>query len=75
MAQAGELTLADLDECGFSPSQPVNSSWTLAGERKRVPYENPCGRRVNAIGILIGDGPEPMLIWDKWASWTMPRGT
>jgi transposase len=30
-----------------------------------MPYENPCGRRVNAIGILIEDGPDPMLIWDK----------
>ena len=43
----------------------MNYSWTLFGERKRVPYENPCGRRVNAIGILIEDGPEPMLIWDR----------
>jgi putative transposase len=43
----------------------VNYSWTLPGERKRVPYENPCGRRVNAIGILIEDGPDPMLIWDR----------
>jgi transposase len=32
--------------------------------RKAQPYENPCGRRVNAIGILIADGPEPRLIWD-----------
>jgi putative transposase len=59
------LTLAYLDECGFSPSQPVNYSWTLAGTRKPVPYENPCRRRVNAFGILIADGPEPMLLWDK----------
>jgi putative transposase len=59
------LTLAYLDECGFAPSQPVNYSWTAAGTRKAQPYENPCGRRVNAIGILIADGPEPMLIWDQ----------
>ncbi len=59
------MTLAYLDECGFSPSQPVNYSWTLAGTRKQVPYENPCRRRVNALGILIADGPEPMLIWDR----------
>jgi transposase len=43
----------------------VNYSWTQAGTRKAQPYENPCGRRVNAIGILIADGPEPMLIWDQ----------
>jgi transposase len=54
-----------LDECGFSPSQPVNYSWTLRGTRKHLPYENPQRRRVNALGILIPDGPEPMLIWDK----------
>lgn len=59
------MTLAYLDECGFAPSQPVNYSWTAHGMRKAQPYENPCGRRVNAIGILIADGPEPMLIWDK----------
>lgn len=43
----------------------MNYSWTAPGTRKAQPYENPCGRRVNAIGILIADGPEPMLIWDK----------
>lgn len=59
------MTLAYLDECGFAPSQPVNCSWTPVGERKLVPYENPCGRRVNAIGILIEDGPAPLLIWDQ----------
>jgi transposase len=59
------LTLAYLDECGFSPSQPVNYSWTLRGTRKWLPYENPRRRRVNALGILIPDGPEPMLIWDQ----------
>lgn len=59
------MTLAYLDECGFSPSQPVTSSWAAAGTRKRMPYENPCGRRVNALGILIPEGPEPMLLWDS----------
>jgi transposase len=33
--------------------------------RKAQPSENPCGRRVNAIGMLIEGGPESMLIWDK----------
>jgi transposase len=59
------LTLAYLDECGFSPSQPVTYSWTPAGTRKLLPYENPRNRRVNALGILLPDGPDPMLIWDK----------
>jgi transposase len=42
----------------------VNYSWTLPGQRKVVPYENPCGRRINALGLLIPDDPEPCLIWD-----------
>lgn len=58
------MTLAYLDECGFSPSQPVTYSWTAAGTRKALPYENPCGRRVNAIGLLIQDGAAPGLFWD-----------
>jgi putative transposase len=36
----------------------------LPGQRKAVPYENPCGRRINAVGILIPEGPESCLIWD-----------
>ncbi len=50
------MTLAYLDECGFSPSQPVSYSWTLRGERKLVPYENPQGRRANAIGVYLPFG-------------------
>jgi hypothetical protein len=59
--------LAYLDECGFSPSQPVNYSWTLPGQRKQVPYENPQGRRVNAISVLIPSGPHRSLWWDRVA--------
>jgi putative transposase len=59
------LTLAYLDECGFSPSQPVNYSWTAAGTRKALPYENPQGRRVNALAVLLADGPTPSLWWDR----------
>jgi len=58
------LTLVFLDECGFSPSQPVNYSWTLPGERKRIPYENPQGRRINALAMLAPYGPHPSLTWD-----------
>jgi transposase len=36
-----------------------------AGTRKRVPYENPRGRRVNALGILIADGPHPQLLSER----------
>lgn len=52
-----------LDECGFSPSQPINYSWTLAGHRKRIPFENPAGRRVNALAALVLTADARSLIW------------
>jgi transposase len=58
-AAAGELRLCYLDECGFSPSLPISYSWCLPGQRKRVPYEYPQGRRVNALAIYEPYGPEP----------------
>jgi transposase len=48
-AVAGRLKLYYLDECGFSPSLPTGYSWCLPGHRKRVKYEYPQGRRVNAL--------------------------
>jgi putative transposase len=48
-AAAGRLKLYYLDECGFAPTLPTGSSWTLPGERKLVEYEAPQGRRVNAL--------------------------
>jgi transposase len=41
----------------------VSYSWVRAGQRKRVPYENPCNRRVNALAAYIPDGPTPSLTW------------
>jgi putative transposase len=52
------MTPAYLDECGFSPSLPVSYSWTLRGERKLLPYENPQGRRVNAISVYLPFGSQ-----------------
>jgi transposase len=54
-----------LDECGFAPSQPVSYSWTRRGERKRIPYENPQGRRVNVLAAYSPDGAQPALTWGK----------
>jgi transposase len=59
--------MAYLDECGFSPSQPVSYSWMLPGQRKLVPYEYPQGRRVNALGVLLPYGDQPTLWWDTVA--------
>jgi transposase len=46
---AGRLRLFYLDESGFSPSLPTGYSWSLPNRRKRVKYEYPQGRRVNAL--------------------------
>ncbi len=46
---AGRLRLFYLDESGFSPSLPTGYSWSLPKQRKRVKYEYPQGRRVNAL--------------------------
>lgn len=51
------MRLYFLDECGFSPTQPVGYSWTATGERRRVSYEAPVGRRVNALAAYCPLGP------------------
>lgn len=50
-----------LDECGFSPSLPTGYSWCLPGQRKRVRYEYPQGRRVNALATYEPLAPTPGL--------------
>lgn len=50
-----------LDEVGFSPSLPTGYSWCLPGQRKRVRYEYPQGRRVNALASYAPYGPAPWL--------------
>jgi hypothetical protein len=36
---------------------PTNYSWYPVGERLKIPYEAPQGRRVNAIGAYFSHGP------------------
>lgn len=43
------MRLFYLDESGFSPSLPTGYSWSLPKQRKRMKYEYPQGRRVNAL--------------------------
>jgi transposase len=50
-----------LDESGFSPSLPTGYSWCLPGPRKRVRYEYPQGRRVNALATYEPLAPVPAL--------------
>src|SRR4051812_45768796 len=62
-AQQDRLSLAFIDECGFAPSQPVTYSWSRRGERTRIPYENPQGRRVNVLAAYSPYGSQPALSW------------
>ena len=55
------MKLFYLDECGFSPSLPTGYSWCLPGQRKRVKYEYPQGRRVNALATYDPSAPTPWL--------------
>jgi putative transposase len=55
------LRLYYLDESGFSPSLPTGYSWCLPGQRKRVRYEYPQGRRVNVLAAYAPYGPAPWL--------------
>jgi transposase len=59
--EAGRLKLHYLDECGFSPSLPTGYSWCLPKQRKRVKYEYPQGRRVNALATYEPFAPVPRL--------------
>jgi len=60
-AESGMMELFYLDECGFAPSLPTGYSWALPGQRKRVCYEYPQGRRVNVLATYNPFGPAPRL--------------
>jgi transposase len=60
-AATGSIALYYLDECGFSPTLPVGSSWCLPGRRKLIRYEAPQGRRVNALAAYRPYGRSPRL--------------
>ena len=55
------MRLFYLDESGFSPSLPTGYSWCLPKQRKRVRYEYPQGRRVNALATYEPLAPVPCL--------------
>lgn len=70
-ATAGLLKLYYLDECGFAPTLPTGSSWTLGGERKLVEYEAPQGRRVNALAAYRPYDRAPRLdVFTAERTWT-----
>ena len=41
----------------------MTSTWVGRRERKRVPYENPQGRRVSALAALVWGDAAPALYW------------
>ena len=41
----------------------MTCSWVLKGQRKRIPYENPEGRRVNALAALLRTASGADLVW------------
>jgi hypothetical protein len=47
---------------------PTTYSWCLRGQRLRVPYQAPQGRRVNAVGAYFTHGPDAgHLDYRSWA--------
>jgi putative transposase len=62
------IDLCHLDEAGFALTLPTTYSWCPQGERLRVPYQAPQGRRVNVIGAYFTHGPQAgHLAYRSWA--------
>jgi len=62
-AEAGQAGLYFLDESGFAPTLPTGYTWARVGVRAVVRREDKRNRRVNVLGALAEDGPEPELMW------------
>ena len=52
------IDLCHLDEAGFALTLPTTYSWCPQGQRLRVPYQAPQGRRVNVVGAYFTHGPD-----------------
>jgi hypothetical protein len=62
------IDLYHLDEAGFALTLPTTYSWAVEGQRLRVPYHAPQGRRVNVIGAYCTHGPAAgHLAYRSWA--------
>jgi hypothetical protein len=62
------IDLCHLDEAGFALTLPTTYSWCPRGQRLRVPYQAPQGRRVNVIGAYFTHGPDAgRLVYRSWA--------
>jgi putative transposase len=62
------IDLCHLDEAGFALTLPTTYSWCPQGQRLRVPYQAPQGRRVNVIGAYFTHGPAAgRFAYRSWA--------
>jgi transposase len=62
------IDLCHLDEAGFALTLPTTYSWYLQGQRLRVPYQAPQGRRVTVIGADVTHGPDAgRFAYQSWA--------
>jgi len=62
------IDLSHLDEAGFALTLPTTYSWHPRGQRLRVPYQAPQGRRVNVIGAYCTHGQDAgRLAYRSWA--------
>ena len=63
------IDVCHLDEAGFAMTLPTAYSWFPMGQRLRVPYHAPEGRRVNAIGAHFTHGPHAgHVAYQTWAA-------
>jgi transposase len=62
------MDVCHLDEAGFALTLPTTYTWFVQGERLRVPYQAPQGRRVNVVGAYFTHGPQAgRLEFQSWA--------
>jgi DDE superfamily endonuclease len=62
------IDLCHLDEAGFALTLPTTYSWCPQGQRLRVPYQAPQGRRVNVLGAYFTHGSGAgRLDYRSWA--------
>jgi transposase len=67
-AQAGEITLAYVDEAGFSAVHPVTYAWTPVGKDERHQIDAQRGSRLNVMGALLSCGR--MIATSYWQNTT-----
>ena len=62
-AGCGRIDPFFLDESGCAATAPTGYTWVRTGVRALVARQDKRNRRVNVLGALACDGPEPHLVW------------